>query len=133
MFEFVIDCNNDGSGRDNYLSDTNKVEIVMDDYQLMDWTELPQLEEAQGLYMKVGKALVETGWFHQRRWMNEVGMLGYEDGQYVIVQGGTESGIKKATILCNNDPALTTQQVLLERLTMLHPSVLPDDEDKILS
>lgn len=98
----------------------------MDDNQLMDWTELPQIDEATTPYMKLGKSLVETGWFQQRRRTNQVQMVDYEDSLCTIIQGGIESGIKKTTIVLNNDPVLTTQQVGLKNLISNIPAVIPD-------
>jgi hypothetical protein len=40
-------------------------------------------------------------------------MVDYDDSACTIIQGGIESGIKKISIILNNDAALTSQQVSL--------------------
>lgn len=100
---------------------------MIGDSQLIDWTELIQIDEASNSDMKLGKMLVETGWFQQKRRMNQVEMQGYEDSLCTIVQGGIESGIKKTTVLLNSDPVLTTQQVSFDNLTPYLPEISPDD------
>lgn len=55
-------------------------------------------------------------------------MLGYEDNLCTILQGGIESGIKKTTVLLNNDSVLTTQQTTLDNLVPCIPSILPENE-----
>lgn len=104
MFEAVE------SIKDNNYTETNKSEVVFRDNQQMCWEEVrPEMvEEVGDNGGKVGRELVESGWFQQKRKLQEVLLRDFDTPDYSIVQGGIGSGIRKCVIVSNNDVNITS-------------------------
>jgi hypothetical protein len=78
---------------------------------------MPGGVEAEDGFALLGKELIESGWFRQKKKLHQVVIKDFEHAEYSIVQGGIESGIKKCTIISNNDVMLTSQSIEYDNIT----------------
>lgn len=68
------------------------------------------LDDEEG-YGRLGRELIESGWFKQKKKMHNVRIRDFEEPEYCIVQGGAGTGTNKCHIIPNNDVALTHQTI----------------------
>jgi hypothetical protein len=106
--------------------------MVFRDNQQMAWEEMPGGVEAEDGLALLGKELIESSWFRQMKKLHQVVIKDFEQPEYSIVQGGLESGIKKCTIISNNDVTLTSQSIEQDNIAAKPKEKIIINRDEIL-